>query len=42
MVFFFQVPTICLILTKSLDRHQGFQREAAAAALSEFVRYRYG
>ncbi|WJZ93744.1 hypothetical protein VitviT2T_012661 [Vitis vinifera] len=37
-----EVPTICLILTKSLDRHQGFQREAAAAALSEFVRYSDG
>lgn len=41
MVFLLQVPAICLILTKSLDRHQKFQREAAAAALSEFVRYRY-
>lgn len=40
-IYIFQVPTICLILTKALDRHQRFQREAAAAALSEFVRYRY-
>ncbi|CAI0469322.1 unnamed protein product [Linum tenue] len=34
-----EVQTICSILTKSLNRHQRFQREAAAAALSEFVRY---
>lgn len=36
-----QVQAICLILTKSLSRQQRFQREAAAAALSEFVRYRF-
>ncbi|KDO46963.1 hypothetical protein CISIN_1g0006552mg, partial [Citrus sinensis] len=35
------VQTICLILTKSINRQQRFQREAAAAALSEFVRYRF-
>ncbi|XP_044471670.1 protein SHOOT GRAVITROPISM 6 isoform X2 [Mangifera indica] len=34
-----EVQTICLILTKSLNRQQSFQREAAAAALSEFIRY---
>ncbi|XP_021677399.2 protein SHOOT GRAVITROPISM 6 isoform X1 [Hevea brasiliensis] len=37
-----EVQTISLILTKSLNRHQRFQREAAAAALSEFVRYSGG
>ncbi|XP_048503893.1 protein SHOOT GRAVITROPISM 6 isoform X2 [Beta vulgaris subsp. vulgaris] len=37
-----EVPAICLILSKSLDEHQNFQREAAAAALSEFVRYSDG
>ncbi|XP_050226540.1 protein SHOOT GRAVITROPISM 6 [Mercurialis annua] len=37
-----EVQAISLILTKSLDRHQSFQREAAAAALSEFVRYSGG
>lgn len=37
-----EVPAICLILGKSLDEHQKFQREAAAAALSEFVRYSDG
>ncbi|KAK9289631.1 hypothetical protein L1049_007789 [Liquidambar formosana] len=37
-----EVPTICSILSKSLNRHQRFQREAAAAALSEFVRYSDG
>ncbi|KAJ0027548.1 hypothetical protein Pint_35765 [Pistacia integerrima] len=36
-----EVQTICLILTKSLNRQQRFQREAAAAALSEFIRYRF-
>ncbi|KAK9204161.1 hypothetical protein WN943_014419 [Citrus x changshan-huyou] len=36
------VQTICLILTKSINRQQRFQREAAAAALSEFVRYSGG
>ncbi|XP_015574858.1 protein SHOOT GRAVITROPISM 6 isoform X1 [Ricinus communis] len=37
-----EVQTISLILTKSLNRHQSFQREAAAASLSEFVRYSGG
>ncbi|GAV58925.1 hypothetical protein CFOL_v3_02458 [Cephalotus follicularis] len=37
-----EVETICLILTKSLNQRQRFQREAAAAALSEFVRYSGG
>lgn len=32
-----EVQNICLIFTKSLNREQRFQREAAAAALSEFV-----
>ncbi|XP_058077009.1 protein SHOOT GRAVITROPISM 6 isoform X2 [Magnolia sinica] len=37
-----EVQPICLILSKALNRHQWFQREAAAAALSEFVRYSDG
>uniref|UniRef100_A0A2P2LR37 Protein SHOOT GRAVITROPISM 6 isoform X2 n=1 Tax=Rhizophora mucronata TaxID=61149 RepID=A0A2P2LR37_RHIMU len=37
-----EVKTICLTLTKALNRPQRFQREAAAAALSEFVRYSGG
>ncbi|GAB2235811.1 hypothetical protein Drorol1_Dr00026252 [Drosera rotundifolia] len=37
-----EVPSICLMLTKSLDQPQKFQREAAAAALSEFIRYSDG
>ncbi|XP_024022984.1 protein SHOOT GRAVITROPISM 6 [Morus notabilis] len=37
-----EVQSICLLLTKSLDRHQKYQREATAAALSEFVRYSGG
>lgn len=37
-----EVPRICLILSKSLDKSQRYQREAAAAALSEFVRYSDG
>lgn len=37
-----EVQTICLIMSKSLDRQERFQREAAAAALSEFVRYSDG
>ncbi|GLT92277.1 hypothetical protein SLE2022_101210 [Rubroshorea leprosula] len=37
-----EVQNICLIFTKSLDRQQKFQREAAAAALSEFVHYSSG
>ncbi|KAK6152353.1 hypothetical protein DH2020_014988 [Rehmannia glutinosa] len=34
-----EVRMICLILCKSLDRPLRYLREAAAAALSEFVRY---
>ncbi|KAL1209895.1 Protein SHOOT GRAVITROPISM 6 [Cardamine amara subsp. amara] len=34
-----EVRHICMILTKALNRPQRFQREAAAAALSEFIRY---
>ncbi|PIA54938.1 hypothetical protein AQUCO_00901089v1 [Aquilegia coerulea] len=34
-----EVPTICTLLSKALNRQQTFQREAAAAALSEFVRF---
>ncbi|KAG5556798.1 hypothetical protein RHGRI_007155 [Rhododendron griersonianum] len=37
-----EVPAMCLILSKSLNRPQRFQREAAAAAVSEFVRYSAG
>ncbi|PQQ19778.1 protein SHOOT GRAVITROPISM 6 [Prunus yedoensis var. nudiflora] len=37
-----EVQSICVILSKSLNRHQRYQREAAAAALSEFVRYSDG
>ncbi|KAF7804391.1 protein SHOOT GRAVITROPISM 6 isoform X1 [Senna tora] len=37
-----EVQNICNSLTKSLDRPQKYQREAAAAALSEFVRYSGG
>ncbi|XP_059667544.1 protein SHOOT GRAVITROPISM 6 isoform X2 [Cornus florida] len=37
-----EVPVICLILSKSLSRHLRFQREAAAAALSEFICYSDG
>ncbi|KAL5740899.1 hypothetical protein ACOSQ2_030079 [Xanthoceras sorbifolium] len=37
-----EVQILCLILTKSLNRQQRFQREAAAAALSEFVRHSGG
>ncbi|PRQ43676.1 putative condensin complex subunit 1 [Rosa chinensis] len=37
-----EVQRICVIFSKSLDRHQRFQREAAAAALSEFIRYSDG
>ncbi|OMO73743.1 Armadillo-like helical [Corchorus olitorius] len=33
-----EVQNICKIFTKSLNRQENFQREAAAAALSEFVR----
>ncbi|CAI9097916.1 OLC1v1034435C1 [Oldenlandia corymbosa var. corymbosa] len=34
-----EIPSICLIVGKSLERSQRFQREAAAAALSEFLHY---
>ncbi|KAL6133487.1 hypothetical protein ACLB2K_065722 [Fragaria x ananassa] len=34
-----EVQRICVIFSKSLNRHQRYQREAAAAALSEFIRY---
>ncbi|XP_019243060.1 PREDICTED: protein SHOOT GRAVITROPISM 6 isoform X1 [Nicotiana attenuata] len=37
-----EVPDICLILSKALDRSLRFQRESAAAALSEFLRYSDG
>ncbi|CAK9157688.1 unnamed protein product [Ilex paraguariensis] len=37
-----EVSTICLILSKSLSQPWRFQREAAAAAVSEFVRYSDG
>lgn len=37
-----EVQTICLIMSKSLHRQERFQREAAAAALSEFVRFSDG
>lgn len=37
-----EVQSICEILTKSLSWSHRFQREAAAAALSEFVRYSGG
>ncbi|GMH09863.1 hypothetical protein Nepgr_011704 [Nepenthes gracilis] len=37
-----EVAAICLILSKSLEQHQRFQREAAAAALSEFIHYSDG
>ncbi|XP_041024886.1 protein SHOOT GRAVITROPISM 6 isoform X2 [Juglans microcarpa x Juglans regia] len=37
-----EVESICIILSKSLNRRQRYQREAAAAALSEFVRYSGG
>lgn len=39
--FFVKVQSICVIFSKSLSRHQRYQREAAAAALSEFICYRY-
>ncbi|WMV44635.1 hypothetical protein MTR67_038020 [Solanum verrucosum] len=34
-----EVPSICLILSNALDRSLSFQRESAAAALSEFLRH---
>ncbi|KAL5709726.1 Protein SHOOT GRAVITROPISM 6 [Ranunculus cassubicifolius] len=37
-----EVSTICSLLSSALNRHQRFQREAAAAALSEFVRFSDG
>ncbi|KAK4789666.1 hypothetical protein SAY86_016970 [Trapa natans] len=37
-----EVQSICLILSTSLNRDLRFQREAAAAALSEFIRYSSG
>ncbi|KAL2487315.1 Protein SHOOT GRAVITROPISM 6 [Abeliophyllum distichum] len=37
-----EVPTVCLILSRSLDQSLIFQREAAAAAFSEFVRFSVG
>lgn len=38
---FIQVSAISVILSKYLNQPVRFQREAAAAALSEFVRHRY-
>ncbi|WOL06179.1 hypothetical protein Cni_G14911 [Canna indica] len=37
-----EVAPISTILTKALNRHQRFQREAAAAALSEFIQHSDG
>ncbi|PKA56468.1 hypothetical protein AXF42_Ash015241 [Apostasia shenzhenica] len=37
-----EVPHICTFLNKALERNQTSQREAAAAALSEFVRHSDG
>ncbi|XP_042457069.1 protein SHOOT GRAVITROPISM 6-like isoform X3 [Zingiber officinale] len=37
-----EVSPISMILSKALNRHQRFQREAAAAALSEFIRHSDG
>ncbi|PSS32865.1 Protein SHOOT GRAVITROPISM like [Actinidia chinensis var. chinensis] len=37
-----EVPSVCLILSESLNRPQRYQREAAAAVVSEFVRYSDG
>ncbi|XP_050380129.1 protein SHOOT GRAVITROPISM 6 isoform X2 [Argentina anserina] len=34
-----EVERICVNFSKSLNRHQTYQREAAAAALSEFISY---
>ncbi|KAG6476555.1 hypothetical protein ZIOFF_065797 [Zingiber officinale] len=36
-----EVSPISMNLSKALNRHQTFQREAAASALSEFIRHRY-
>ena len=35
-----QVLPTCVILSKALNRNKGAEREAAAAALSEFIRHR--
>ncbi|XP_031501558.1 protein SHOOT GRAVITROPISM 6 isoform X2 [Nymphaea colorata] len=37
-----EIQPICVALCKALNRNQKFQREAASAALSEFVRYSDG
>ncbi|XP_074563912.1 protein SHOOT GRAVITROPISM 6-like isoform X2 [Curcuma longa] len=37
-----EVSPISMILSKALNRHQTFQREAAASALSEFIRHSEG
>ncbi|XP_073526484.1 uncharacterized protein [Phyllobates terribilis] len=37
-----EIPGICLILSKSLNQQEEFQREAAAAALSAFISYSDG
>ncbi|KAK8937233.1 hypothetical protein KSP39_PZI012653 [Platanthera zijinensis] len=37
-----EVPHICIILNKALKRYQRFQREAASAALSEYIRHSDG
>ncbi|KAJ8499621.1 hypothetical protein OPV22_010173 [Ensete ventricosum] len=37
-----EVSPISMILSKALNRHQKFQREAAASALSEFIRHSDG
>ncbi|CAL9756739.1 unnamed protein product [Musa acuminata subsp. burmannicoides] len=37
-----EVSPISMILSKALNRHQRFQREAAASALSEFIRHSDG
>ncbi|KAF3441780.1 hypothetical protein FNV43_RR15695 [Rhamnella rubrinervis] len=37
-----EIQNICSILSTSLNRHQKYRREAAGAALSEFVRYSGG
>ncbi|KAI6675717.1 hypothetical protein NL676_003623 [Syzygium grande] len=37
-----EVQSICVILSSSLNRYHRYQREAAAAALSEFIRYSGG
>ncbi|KAF8005603.1 hypothetical protein BT93_K0021 [Corymbia citriodora subsp. variegata] len=37
-----EVQSICVILSSSLNRNHRYQREAAAGALSEFIRYSGG